>query len=177
MKYRTKMVFDEAGFTAASKLGVDFMTTLTPYVIDVSPADRINGQNMGEKSGWIFVQKAYQALVNEPRLVHPALVDLELFGRGINFARKLLAIKGIIKNWPENAEGTLMLQGLDLMEQANYVRAAVKVLADATNEYKELYDDLNFLYDNRAQKAAVTVENQKRIDELTKQVEELQKKV
>ncbi len=176
MKYRIDVNFDETGFLAASKAATDSIAAISPYVQEVEPADRIKGQNMGEKSGWTYVKKAYQALSNEPKLVHPKLVDLETFGRGINTVTKLLAIKNILKGWIGDMEGTFMLYGLDLMEQANYVRSAVKVLAEASSDYKELYSDLNFLYENRAEKAATTIENQKRIDELTKQVEALQKK-
>ena len=96
-------------------------------------------------------------------------------GTGYTFAKKLIAIKGIFGNWIGNMEGAFIMVGKDLMEQANSVLTALKPLSVVSSAYKILYDDLNFLYENRATKAAATIETQKRIADLEKQLEEAQK--
>jgi hypothetical protein len=176
MQNRIDINFDEKGYNTAIKAAAEFVTLINTYVKDVKAADRINGQNMGDKTGWTYVVKAFEALTNDRGLVHPKLVDYEAFGRDVDAARKLLAIRTILKGWAGNMEGTFMLVGIDLMEQANHVRSALQKLADHDSDYKLAYEDLNFLYDNRAQKSATTAEQQKRIDVLTQQVEAFQKK-
>jgi hypothetical protein len=170
MQNRIDIAFDEAGYQAIVKAAMDFIALINQYIRNVKPADRINGQNMGDKNGWTYCQKAFQVLTNDRSLVHAKLVDYDAFARDIDAATKLLALRGILKGWVGNMEGTFMLIGIDLMEQANFVRAAVKTLADNDSDYKLIYDDLNFLYDNRAAKAAATAETQKRIDDLEQQV-------
>jgi hypothetical protein len=176
MNYRIDISISDADFARMQQIATDAVTAVNAHVIEVKAEDRINGANMGEKTGWTYVKKAFNALTAERGLVHPKLVNYDSFARGIDAATKLLAIKAICKNWVGNTEGTFMLLGLDLMEQAKYVRAALEPLAKNHVEYRELYDDLNFLYENRAEKAALTIEQNKRIAELTKQVEDLQKK-
>ncbi len=176
MQYRIDISIDAVAFDKLQKEAIAAVTSVNMHVIEVKPEDRIKGANMGEKTGWTYVKKAFAVLTAERDLVHPKLVDHEKFARGVDAATKLLALKATFKGWIGNMEGSFMLLGLDLMEQAKYVRAALEPLAEAHNEYKERYDDLNFLYDNRAEKAALTIEQNKRVDALTKQVEALQKK-
>jgi hypothetical protein len=176
MQNRIDIDFDNAGYGTATQKATEFVAFLNTYVKDVKPADRINGANMGEQSGWTYAQKAFQALTLDRTLVHTKVVDYDAFARDIDAATKLLALKKILKGWVGNMEGTFMLLGIDLMEQAAFVKASLAVLAKADSHYQDAYDDLNFLYENRAQKAALTAEQNKRIAELTKQVEEAQKK-
>jgi hypothetical protein len=176
MQNRIDINFDEAGYATATAKATEFVTLINAYVKDVKPADRINGQNMGEQNGWTYAQKAFQALTADRTLVHAKIVDYDAFARDIDAATKLLALKKLLKGWVGNMEGTFMLIGIDLMEQAGFVKNALSLLAKADSDYKETYDDLNFLFENRAQKAAMTTEQNKRIEELTKQVEAAQKK-
>jgi hypothetical protein len=176
MQYRTDINFDEAGYQAIMTAAANLSPLITPYVKFVKPEDRTAGQNMGEGNGWTYVKKAFAALTNDRTLAHVKNVNYDAFARGVDAATKFLAIKTALKGWYGDSEGTFMQIGLDLMEQSNYVRATLKGLAEEDSDSKILYDDLNFLYDNRAKKAADTIENQKRIDVLSKQVESLQKK-
>lgn len=175
MQNRIDINFDEAGYITAETKATEFVNFINAYVKDVKPADRINGANMGEQNGWTYVKKAFQALTADHTLVHAKVVDYDAFARDIDAATKLLKLKSILKGWVGNMEGTFMLIGIDLMEQAAFVKAALALLAKADSDYKALYEDLNFLYENRAQKAALTMEQNKRIEELTKQVEAAQK--
>jgi hypothetical protein len=177
MQNRIDIDFDEAGYATATKSATEFVAFINTYVKDVKPADRINGANMGEQSGWTYAKKAFQALTADRTLVHAKVVDYDAFARDIDAATKLLALKKILKGWVGNMEGTFMLIGIDLMEQAAFVKASLLVLAKADSDYQHSYDDLNFLYENRAEKAANTVEQNKRIADLTKQVEETQKQL
>ena len=175
MQNRIDINFDEAGYGTAVTKATEFISFINTYVKDVKPADRINGANMGEQNGWTYVNKAFQALTADRTLVHARIVDYEAFARDIDAATKLLALKKILKGWVGNMEGTFMLIGIDLMEQAGFVKNALALLAKADSDYKAVYDDLNFLFENRAQKAALTAEQNKRIEDLTKQVEVAQK--
>ena len=175
MQNRIDINFDEAGYGTAVTKATEFISFINTYVKDVKPADRINGANMGEQNGWTYVNKAFQALTADRTLVHARIVDYEAFARDIDAATKLLALKKILKGWVGNMEGTFMLIGIDLMEQAGFVRSALQQLAKADSDYKAVYEDLNFLFENRAQKAALNMEQNKRIEDLTKQVEAAQK--
>jgi hypothetical protein len=176
MQYRMDISIDDKGDVAIKKGAEGFAALINPYFREVKPEERVKGSNMGGQTGWTYVKKAFNVLTSERNLVHPKLVNYDAFARGIDTVKKLLSYKVILGGWTPRMEDAYMVIGLDLMEQAKYVRAALEPLADAHAEYKEIYDDLNFLYNNRAEKSALTVEQNKRIDALTKQVEELQKK-
>lgn len=177
MDNRINITFDEQGFQNTLKAATDCVTLVNSYAKEVKPDDRIKGQNMGDKNGWTYVQKAFQALTNDRNLVHPHLVDYDAFAKGVDTAQKLLEIRNKLNGWVGNAEGTFIVLGIDLMAQANEVWAALKKLAKSNSQYQLVFNDLNFLYENRAAKAANTIETQKRIDELQKQLDETLKKV
>lgn len=171
MPNRIDITFDEQGFATATKTSTELVALINSYIKDVKPEERKGGQSMGDGTGWIFAQKAFKILTDDRSLVHPHLVNYDAFARDITAAQKLLELKAILGNWVGNMEGTFILLGKDLMEQANFVLAAVKILADASSSsYKILYDSLNSLYELRAQKAATTMEQQKRISELESRV-------
>lgn len=176
MQYRMDITIDTAGDSAIRKGAEDLVALINPYIREIRSEERIKGSNMGGQTGWTYVKKAFSVLTQERGLVHPKLVDYDAFARGIDTMTKLFTYKAILGGWTRKLEDAYMVIGLDLMEQAKYVRAALEPLASAHSDYKELYDDLNFLYDNRAEKAALTIEQNKRFEALSKQVEELQKK-
>jgi hypothetical protein len=176
MQYRMDISIDDAADKIITKGAMDFVALISPYFREVKPEERIKGANMGGQTGWTYAQKAFIVLTKERQLVHPKLVDYDAFARGIDVVTKLFAYKAILGGWTRKMEDAYMVIGIDLMEQAKYVRAALAPLAKSHTEYQELWDDLNFLYENRAEKAALTAEQNKRIEDLKKQVEELQKK-
>jgi hypothetical protein len=176
MQYRMDISIDDAADKTIIKGILDLNVLISPYFREIKPEERIKGANMGGQTGWTYVQKAFTVLTKERKLVHPKLVDYDAFARGIDTMTKLLNYKALLGGWTSKMEDAYMVIGLDLMEQAKYIRAALEPLAVAHSEYQELWDDLNFLYNNRAEKAALTAEQNKRIDELKKQVDDLQKK-
>ena len=83
-----------------------------------------------------------------------------------------MELKTILGGWVGNMDGAFIVIGKDLMAQSNVVLRALEPLSKNKKLYKTLYDDLNFLYTNRAAKAAFTMEQNNRITELEKQVTE-----
>lgn len=170
MPNRIDINFDEKGYADALKAANDVVALINGYVRDVKPSERAGGQSMGDGLGWVYAQRAFQVLSADRSIVHPIVVNFDAFARDIDAATKLLAIRKAFGNWVGNMEGTFILLGKDLMEQSNRVLDALKVLATESSTYQSPLDDLNFLYENRSQRAAATIEQQKRIEELERQV-------
>ena len=174
MPNRINIDFKQEDYLKATKASTDAVILINTYAQEVRSDDRKGGQNMGDGTGWTFAQKAFNILTIDRTLVHVDLLDYDSFARNVDAAKKLLALKAIFGNWVGNMEGSYLLLGKDLMAQANYVLGALKPLADVKSAYKILYDDLNFLYENRATKAAATTEQRNRIAKLEEQVASFQ---
>ena len=167
---RIDINFKQEDYLKATKASADVVNLINTYAQEVRRERRKGGQNMGTGTGWAFAQKALSILTADRALVHVDLLEYDSFARNIDTAKKLLAIKAIFGNWVGNMEGSFLLLGKDLMTQSNHVLNALKPLADAKSSYKTLYDDLNFLYENRAKKAAVTIEQRSQKAKFDKQI-------
>jgi hypothetical protein len=176
MPKKNSFVSDDAALTAILQKAAEDVAAINNFAKSIRPPDLASGQDMGEDAGWTYVQKALVALTNKRDLVMKDLVDFDDFTTLVESAEKLILIKRAYGNWVGETRDTFLLIGKRMMKNANFVRASLQILSAEVSSYKKDYDDLNFLYDNRAKKAAATLETNKRIAELTKQVEELKQK-
>jgi hypothetical protein len=176
MQNRIDIDFDEKGFKAVQDAGKTFLTLLSTYTRNVSPKERRDGQSMGESLGWLYVQKAFELLSADRELVHKDKLNYVAFERDIRAARAFLRLKNDLNGWIGDMEGTFILVGKDLMEQANAVRKALEDLRRNHPKYEQAFQDLNFLYENRAKMAQLTAEHNAKVAELEKQVAALSPK-
>jgi hypothetical protein len=176
MPNRIDIDFDEKGFQAVRAAAKAFLTTLQPYTRLTSAKERKDGQSMGESLGWLYVQKAFELLTLDRELVHKDRLIYADFERDIRLARQLLTLKKDLNAWVGDTEGTFILVGKDLMEQANIVRKALEALRRNHPKYEQAFQDLNFLYENRAKIAQLTAEHNAKVQELEKQVANLMHK-
>jgi hypothetical protein len=88
----------------------------------------------------------------------------------------LLAIKNELNGWVGDMEGTFILVGKDLMEQANTVRKGLEALRTSHPKYELLFQELNVLYENRAKLAQLTAEHKAQVSALEQQVAHLTRK-
>ena len=172
MPNRIEINFKEEDYAKVIKISTEVVAIINTYVPEVSDDDRKGGQNMGEGTGWAFAQKAFELVSTDRSLVHVDLLDYDAFARNIAAVTKLVAIKAVLGGWIGNAGGVFVVIGKDLMVQANAVLTALKLLSKTKKMYKILYDDLNSLYKTRASKAASTIEQNNRVAELEKQLNE-----
>jgi hypothetical protein len=176
MPNRIDIDFDEKGFQAVRTAAQTFLTALNPYTRITSAKERKDGQSMGEHLGWLYVQKAFELLTLDRELVHKDRIIYADFERDIRVARYLLVLKKDLNAWVGDMEGTFILVGKDLMEQANIVRKALEDLRRNQPKYELLFQDLNFLYENRAKIAQLTAEHNAKVQELEQQVANLMRK-
>ena len=176
MQNRIDIDFDEQGFQALRTTVQTLVSQLQKYTRPVSPKVRKDGQNMGETTGWSYAQKAFEILTNDRLLVHPGQLNYEAFERDIRAARQLLFLKTELNGWVGEMEGTFILVGKDLMEQANMVRKGLDGLRSTHPKYELLFQDLNVLYENRAKLAQLTAEHKVKVAALEQQVSNLTRK-
>jgi hypothetical protein len=176
MPNRIDIDFDERGFQAVRAAAKTFLTALNPYTRITSAKDRKDGQSMGESLGWLYVQKAFEILTLDRELFHKDRLIYTEFERDIRLARQLLILKKDLNAWVGDTEGTFIMVGKDLMEQANIVRKALEELRRNQPKYEQSFQDLNFLYENRAKMAQVTAEHNAKVQELEQQVATLMRK-
>jgi hypothetical protein len=176
MQNRIDIDFDEKGFNAVQVAGTTFLTLLNAYTRTVTPKERRDGQSMGESLGWLYAQKAFELLTLDRNLVHKDKLNYVAFERDVRAARYLLRLKNDLNGWVGDMEGTFILVGKDLMEQANTVRKALDDLRGNHPKYEQSFQDLNFLYENRAKMAQLTAEHNAKVSDLEKQVAALTSK-
>jgi hypothetical protein len=177
MAKKNSVISDDLVLTGILQTAASDVAIINNFARSIRPPDLATGQDMGEDSGWTYAQKALVALTSKRDLVMQDLVNFDDFTLLVESAEKLMAIKKAYGNWVGETKETFLLIGKHLMAYANYVRSSLQTLSAKVSSYKKDYDDINFLYDNRAKKAAATVETKKRIAELTKQVEDLRQQV
>ena len=170
MQNRIEITFEEKDYAKTVQTATEIVALINANVPEVKSDDRKGGQNMGEGNGWLFTKKAYQIVSADRTLVHVDLLDYDAFKRNVVGATKLIDLKNALGGWIGNMEGAFVVLSKDLMVQANIVLKALEPLSKTKKAYKTLYDDLNFLYTNRAAKAAATIEQNNRIADLEKQV-------
>ena len=170
MQNRIDIDFDEKGFQQLCVSMEGFLTNLQKYTRSVSPKERKDGQSMGETMGWKYAQKAFELWTADRSLVHPAQLNYEAFERDIRAARQLLQLKNELNGWIGEMEGTFILLGKDLMEQAKVVRKNVEALRNSHPKYELAFQELNILYENRAKLAQLTHEHKAKVADLEQQL-------
>jgi hypothetical protein len=176
MQNRIDIDFDERGFQTVLATAQTFLSNLQKYTRHVSLKERKDGQSMGETMGWSYAQKAFELLTADRSLVHPDKLNYEAFERDIRTARQLLILKNALNGWVGEMEGTFILLGKDLMEQANVVRKNLEGLRNSHSKYEFAFQELNVLYENRAKLAQLTLEHKSKVAALEQQVASLARK-
>ena len=173
MPNRIEINFKEEDYDKVIKISTEVVAIVNTYVPELPDNSNKGGQNMGEGTGWAFAQKAFELITADRSLVHVDLLDYDAFARNIAAVTKLIAIKAILGGWIGNMNSAFIAIGKDLMVQSNAVLTALEPLSKNKKAYKILYDDLNSLYKERAVKAATTIQQNKVVAELSKELNEL----
>jgi hypothetical protein len=176
MQNRIDIDFDEKGFQQIRSSAQALLSDLQQYTRTVSTKERKDGQSMGETMGWAYAQKAFEILTADRLLVHPAQLNYEAFERDIRAVRQLLQLKNELNGWVGEMEGTFILLGKDLMEQANMIRKNLEALRGSHPKYELAFQELNVLYEHRAKLAQLTTEHKAKVAALEQQVATLNKK-
>jgi hypothetical protein len=154
--------FNQAMATAKEIL-LKIMANVTPDA--VGP-----GQNMGSEGGWIYVQKGYAAAEKFPRLYDAEQLSLNTYKLNLDLARFMLDARKDIKSLDEWANIIGILTGKDLIDKTNHVRQRAQAKRKVNPEYAQISDELNVLFEKRAEKAAETRKINQEIKALKKQV-------
>jgi hypothetical protein len=116
-------------------------TLLDPYVISLTPSERIAMAKMGEKT-LSFVEKAHDFAATNPTL-RPAYLDMAAFDTDFSDAHNLWNLLLSTQQLHENVDDTVMVAGSEAYQSALVFYNSVKMAArqdipDAKAVYEEL---------------------------------------
>ncbi len=130
------------------------MLTIARRITEGTSPDDKTGQPMGDAGGWDFVQRCHSITAEKgTEMFTPLDFNQTEFDRDVALATVLFSFRKDGAQVDELIDLAIQLVGRDLMEHGNKVRSRLEQLSRDHADYKALFEEVNFFYENRGRKA------------------------